>query len=79
MATSPPLPHQVGPLEFSEFGRLVAVRAPRDLDLVFRDAGGEREPSSRRWLIERRRIGDVIRILRHHTDPLFRRVGIPLD
>jgi len=51
-------------------GRLVAVRAPRELDDIFRRAGGTWEPGSRRWLIERRRIGPVIRALRSTTDPL---------
>jgi hypothetical protein len=32
-----------------------------------------------RWLIERRRIGPVIRALRRETDLLFRRAGIDLD
>ena len=31
------------------------------------------------WLIERRRIGPVIRELRSTTDPLFRQAGISLD
>jgi hypothetical protein len=33
----------------------------------------------RRWLIEPRRIGPVIRTLLHDTDPLFRRAGLDLD
>jgi hypothetical protein len=44
-----------------------------------RRAGGQWEPGSRRWLIERRRIGPVIRTLRRTTDPLFRQAGIGLD
>jgi hypothetical protein len=40
-------------------------------------AGGVWEPSSRRWLIERRRIGRVILKLRAVIDPLFRRAGSP--
>ncbi|HME20636.1 MAG TPA: hypothetical protein VKI44_04620 [Acetobacteraceae bacterium] len=75
-----PLPHYVGPAEFSELGRLmIAIRAPHALDAVFRRAGGTWEPGSRRWLVERRRIGPVIRALRAVTDPLFRRAGVPLD
>ena len=74
-----PLPRHVGPAEFSELGRLIAIRAPRVLDAVFRRAGGTWEPGSRRWLVERRRIGPVIRALRAVTDPLFRRAGVPLD
>lgn len=75
----PPLPQQVGPAAFSALGRLVAIRAPREFDSVFRRAGGIWEPGSRRWLLERRRIGPVIRTLRTLTDPLFRRAGLPLD
>ena len=70
MRTLPPLPARVGPAEFGELGRLVAVRAPRELDDIFRRAGGTWEPGSRRWLIERRRIGPVIRALRRR--PLSR-------
>ena len=79
MRALPPLPARVGPAEFGELGRLVAVRAPRELDDIFRRAGGTWEPGSRRWLIERRRIGPVIRALRSSTDPLFRRTGVSLD
>jgi hypothetical protein len=42
-------------------------------------AGGLWEPSSRRWLIEPRRIGPLVRNLRRVTDPLFRQAGISLD
>ena len=41
--------------------------------------GGRWEPGTRQWLIERRRIGPVIRTLRHSTDLLFRQAGIDLD
>ena len=75
----PSLPQHVGPAVFSELGRMVAIRAPREFDGVFRQAGGVWEPGSRRWLIERRRVGPVIRALRALTDPLFRRAGLPLD
>jgi len=44
-----------------------------------RKAGGIWEPGSRQWLVERRRIGPVIRELEHTVDPLFRRAGIRLD
>jgi hypothetical protein len=37
------------------------------------------DPGERRWLIQRRRIGPVIRELERSTDPLFRQVGIRLD
>ena len=33
---------------------------------------------TRQWLIERRRIGPVIRTLERVTDPLFRRAGLTL-
>jgi hypothetical protein len=73
------LPARIGPAEFDLLGKLVAIRAPRELDGIFRHAGGVWEPGSRRWLIERRRLGPVIRALRETTDPLFRRSGIALD
>jgi hypothetical protein len=60
-------------------GRLVAVRCPRELDFLMRRAGGLWEPGSRRWLVERRRIGPVIRQLQRATDPLFRHAGMSLD
>jgi hypothetical protein len=44
-----------------------------------RRAGGVWEPGARQWLVERRRIGPVIRELERTVDPLFRRVGIHLD
>jgi len=47
------------------------------IDELMRRAGGVWEPGARQWLIERRRIGPVIRELA--VDPLFRRVGIHLD
>jgi hypothetical protein len=36
-----------------------------------RNAGGQWEAGSRRWLIERRRVGPVIRALQRTTDALF--------
>jgi hypothetical protein len=73
------IPAHVGPCAFGMLGRLVTVSCPRELDTVMRNAGGEWDPGSRRWLIERRRIGPVIRTLKRTTDPLFRRAGISLD
>ena len=73
------VPARIGPAEFSTFGALIAVRCPHDLDHLMRRAGGQWEPGSRRWLIERRRIGPLVRALRWHTDPLFRRAGVSLD
>jgi hypothetical protein len=45
--------------------------ASHEFDDVMRRAGGQLEPISRRWLVERRRIGPVVRTLRRTTDPLF--------
>jgi hypothetical protein len=75
----PDLPAHVGPCEFGTLGKLVAVRCPRYLDPLMRRAGGQWEPGSRRWLIEQRRIGPLIRKLERATDPLFRQAGISLD
>ena len=73
------VPDYVGPCEFGTLGKQIAVRCPRELDAVMRKAGAQWEPGSRRWLIERRRIGPVIRRLERTTDPLFRRAGVVLD
>jgi hypothetical protein len=63
--TMPDLPARISPVEFGTLGAMVAVRRPHDLDPLMRKAGGQWEPGSRRWLIERRRIGPLIRNLRH--------------
>ena len=73
------LPAHIGPAQFELFGRLVAVRCPEDLAPLLRRAGGAWEPGSRRWLVEQRRLGPLIRALRCATDPLFRRAGLDLD
>jgi hypothetical protein len=44
-----------------------------------RQAGGQWEPGSRQWLIERRRIVPLIRRLERVTDTLFRQAGLSLD
>ena len=75
----PDLPAHIGPVEFSMLGGMVAVRCPADLAPLMRRAGGTWEPGTRRWLIERRRIGPVLRELRRTTDPLFRQAGVSLD
>jgi hypothetical protein len=75
----PPLPFQIGPTEFSEAGRLVAVRCPRELAHILRRAGAIWEPDTGRWLVRRSRIASVVRALEAASDPLFRRVGISLD
>jgi hypothetical protein len=73
------IPARIGPCEFGQLGKLITVRCPRAYDQVMRNAGGQWEPGSCRWLIERRRIGPVIRTLQRTTDPLFRRVGLVLE
>ena len=45
---------------------------------MMRRAGGLWEPGSKRWLVQRRRIGPVIRALERSTDTLFRRAGMVL-
>ena len=60
-------------------GKLIAVLCPREFDVLMRNAGGQWEAGSRRWLIERHRIGPLIRTLQRTTDPLFRRAGLNLD
>ena len=75
----PPLPARVGPCEFSMLGAMVAVRCPQEFADIILRAGGLWEPGSRRWLVERRRIGPVIRALQRATDPLFRHAGMSLD
>ncbi len=73
------IPPHVGPCQFGQLGRQIIVHCPREFDSLMRNAGGEWDAGSRRWLIERRRIGPVIRALERATDPLFRRQGIVLD
>ena len=71
---------QIGPCALEAWGaRWVAVRCPRELAPKMRAAGGLWEPGSRRWLIERRRIGPVIRRAGTRTDSLFRHAGLSLD
>jgi hypothetical protein len=75
----PDLPARIGPCEFGELGAMIAVRCPHEYDAVMLAAGGQWEPGSRRWLIERRRINPVIRTLRRTVDPLFHHAGVILD
>jgi hypothetical protein len=77
--TDAELPSRIGPCEFSPLGAMVAVRCPHDFDHLMHQAGGQREQGTRRWLVERQRIGPLIRNLRRVTDPLFRHAGIDLD
>ena len=44
-------------------------------DELMRRAGGVWEPGARQWLVERRRMGPVIRELERIVDPLFRQAG----
>jgi hypothetical protein len=74
-----PVPQRIGPVVFGAQGTWITVRCPRDYDSLMRNAGGQWEPGSRRWLIERRRIGPVIRTLERSVDPLFRAAGMALD
>jgi hypothetical protein len=73
------IPTHVGPCEFGTLGNQIAIRCPAELAHILRRAGAIWEPSSRRWLVQRRRIGPVIRAFERATDPLFRRVGVALD
>jgi hypothetical protein len=73
------LPASIGPVQLDQIGGWVTVRCPQEFVPLMRRAGGMWDPGARRWLIERRRIGPVIRNIRRQTDPLFRRVGIDLD
>jgi hypothetical protein len=75
----PPLPSRIGPVEFCMLGGMVALRCPGDFVPILKRAGAMWEPGSRRWLVERRRIGPVIRALEKATDPLFRHAGMSLD
>jgi hypothetical protein len=74
-----PIPEHIGPVEFGTLGKQIAVRCPKELAHILRRAGAIWAPGSRRWLVQRRRIGPVIRALEAATDPLFRRQGIVLD
>jgi hypothetical protein len=76
MRAPSPVPSRIGPVEFGALGGWISVRCPKDYDTLMRRAGGQWEPGTRRWLIERRRIGPVIRALKRSVDPLFRAVGL---
>jgi hypothetical protein len=74
------VPPSVGPVVFGTLGvGWVMVRCPRQYDDLMRRAGGVWEPGARQWLVERRRIGPVIRELERTVDPLFRHAGMRLD
>jgi hypothetical protein len=78
MRAPSPVPSRIGPVEFGALGGWISVRCPKDYDILMRRAGGQWEPGTRRWLIERRRIGPVIRALERSVDPLFRAVGLTM-
>jgi hypothetical protein len=74
------VPPSIGPVVFGTLGvGWIMVRCPSQYDELMRRAGGVWEPAARQWLIQRRRIGPVIRELERTVDPLFRRVGIHLE
>ena len=64
---------------------MVAIRRPRKLGHIVERAGGVWEPGTRRWLIRRKCIGTLIRVLEASTaaaaatNPLFRWAGVSLD
>jgi hypothetical protein len=69
----PPLPARIGPVEFGELGRMVAVRCPKEL---------AQHPAACRW-----RLGAWFASLAGGaaarrpaaTDPLFHRAGLVLE
>ena len=73
------IPDYVGPCQFGQPGAMIAIKCPHEFNGVMLKAGGQWEPGSKRWLIERRRICPVIRRLERTVDPLFRRAGVMLD
>jgi hypothetical protein len=58
---------------------MVAVRCPSDLVPLVQKAGRPVGAWLSARLVERRRMGPLIRNLRRSTDPLFRCAGIDLD
>jgi hypothetical protein len=76
----PEVPPSIGPVLFGTLGvGWVMVRCPHEYDALMRRAGGVWEPGARQWLVERRRIGPVLRALERTVDPLFRQAGIRLN
>ena len=72
-------PSNVGPVLFGTLGvGWIMVRCPSQYDELMRRAGGVWEPGARQWLVQRRRIGPVIRELERIVDPLFRHAGVHL-
>jgi hypothetical protein len=73
------IPDHIGPCEFGTLGNQIAVRCPEELAHILQRAGAVWEPGIKRWLVQRLRMGPVIRALERATDPLFRRQGIVLE
>jgi hypothetical protein len=73
------VPASIGPIVFGVGVGWVTIRCPRQYDELMRRAGAAWDHSARQWLIERQRIGPVIRELEHAVDPLFAQAGIRLD
>jgi hypothetical protein len=79
----PPLPMHIGRAEFRSSGALVAVRCPSELEPFIRSAGGEWDTGARHWLIERRRVGPLVRrglrrdrsVVPRGSGPVERRAG----
>ena len=63
------VPSNVGPVLFGTLGvGWIMVRCPSQYDELMRRAGGVWEPGARQWLVQRRRIGPVIRELERTVD-----------
>jgi hypothetical protein len=73
----PPLPFQIGPVEFAELGRLVAVRCPAGLAHIVQRAGAAWEPWHQVLAGEAPAHRSADPAFEAATDPLFRRVGVP--
>ena len=72
------VPESIGPVVFGVGVGWVKIRCPRQYDELMSRAGGTWDPGARHWLIERRRVGPVIRELERVVDPLFAQAGIRL-
>jgi hypothetical protein len=75
----PPPPFRAGPVAFEAVGKLVKVRAPRELAKTIEAAGGVFDPGDRTWWLQPRRLRPLVRRLERETDPLFRQAGLTLE
>jgi hypothetical protein len=75
----PPIPQRIGPCRIGRLGAWITVQCPAEFDDLMQQAGAVWDPGEHRWLVSLRRLGPVLRKLRHRTDPLFRLAGIDLD